>query len=268
MSDTDDFDEAALREATDKARARWQALADATPSSLPPEALGQLVSPKAFTDKIAALCQEGARLAREYEAKHGPDLEAEIAKDSIPILEHMLPAFTRGVRFGGSAIEQRVSRHAAIEEARVAAVNKEPKVVFVGTSGKGKTSLVAAAVRKRLEGVWVQRSVFAFVGCREIALARQRYPLGDGEPPIVEEALDAMLLVLDDLGQDPYPAPTTSPIVDIVLERYERMRATWVTTFLTRAEMGRRYGDGFTRRILEDAIIIQCGNKPIDMETP
>ena len=220
---------------------------------------------KSITADIEAMGAKGKAIAEERKASGlDPDPEEEApAVAPLDPLDALLPEFVRGLRFGDSEIEQRVVRHKALEEARRAALAKEPKVVFVGYSGHGKTSLLSAALRERFpRGAHKQ---VAFVDCRAITFARRRHPLGQGEPRVIEDAFAAPLLVLDDLGLD-NPTEATSPIEEFVRDRYNRRRALWVTTFLTRAEMCKRYGDGFARRVLEDAVIIQCGDQTVDME--
>src|SRR5262249_926959 len=136
----------------------------------------------------------------------------------------------------------------------------ERKILFVGHSGKGKTHLAAAAIRSLVKHADMVR-MMAFVRCRSMGFARTRHPLGEGEPGAVLDAMNARFLVLDDLGQDPEPKRLLSnPIPDIVDARYEKGRTLWVTTFLSRQAISSRYGDGFARRVIEDAVIIQCGD--------
>ena len=131
------------------------------------------------------------------------------------------------------------------------------RVVICGPSGYGKTSIAVAMLRAWAEQVgykFAQPPVFYFA--IDLASARSRERFGR-EAPDVEAAMAAPLLVLDDLGTD--AALATSAVTDVIFKRHAEARATWITTWMTKAEMRSRYGEGITRRVLEDARIIDLG---------
>lgn len=125
------------------------------------------------------------------------------------------------------------------------------RVCFVGGAGAGKTSLACACLRERLDGG-------LFVSAIALGLARAQAKLGDGEPKLVEQALAAPLLLLDDVGQEPKLTPNA--VKGVVFGRYDADLPTWVTTGLTSQELVAAYGDGFLRRIAGDgALVVRMG---------
>jgi hypothetical protein len=90
-------------------------------------------------------------------------------------------------------------------------------------------------------------------------MARSRHPLGEGEPDVITKALRADLLVLDELGSD--EVVNGSAVKEIIYERHWQDRSTWVTTWMRPEQMSAKYGEGIGRRILEGAVVIDCGAK-------
>lgn len=127
-------------------------------------------------------------------------------------------------------------------------------MTFRGRSGAGKTSLAVALVRERLR---VTGEAGIMVLAFRLANARIQHRAGDGEPLIVERALRAPFLLLDDIGQE--AMTPHNPIADIVQERDAEQLPTWITTGLTREEVGQRYGGGVARRVFETARVVPLG---------
>jgi DNA replication protein DnaC len=126
----------------------------------------------------------------------------------------------------------------------------------MGTSRAGKTSLAVAMVR-----AWVAKHERAamFVPAHRLALARMQHRAGHGEADLVEQAMQAPLVLLDDLGSErDFP---TNPIADVIFERHAHDRPTWMTTGLTRDPLVARYGAGVVARLFERARIIHVGAK-------
>jgi DNA replication protein DnaC len=174
----------------------------------------------------------------------------------VNTLDSFIPKFTRGLKIGEPDLAERVERKEAIAETLAAMASKN-KIVLVGGSGSGKSSLAAAAFRERIEAMGVQhQSEILFVNAHRLVI--------DNDRRIRDAAISAKLLVIDDLGQDPLVQMT--PIPTIVIARYEECLPLWVTTWLPLGEVSRRYGEGIARRILEGARVIQCGHQVVPME--
>lgn len=144
------------------------------------------------------------------------------------------------VALGEETDPGRIGRRLAASEALA--------VLLVGPAGAGKTSLAVAAMRE------VRGAVF--VPALELERARIAHRAGDGEAAIVELAISAPLLVIDDLGQDrPHAASAVGPVI---AARHDAERRTWVTTGLDAGsprgvfpELEARYGAGIVRRLTE-----------------
>jgi DNA replication protein DnaC len=90
-----------------------------------------------------------------------------------------------------------------------------------------------------------------FLAAVDLGVARQQHGLGEGESPVVGQAMTAPMLVFDDLGQE---AQDGTPVVAHVIQRrYDRVRPTIATTGLTVEQLVSRYGAGVARRLIETA---------------
>jgi hypothetical protein len=210
-------------------------------------ALRDTVGPEP-TWRVCAICGETTSGVECFDCS-GARLERNAAiaetRGSIP------PAF----RWAALDVPELLARVAlsasAFDDAR--ARMDEARVVALGRSGSGKTSLLVAMMRARAARR-AERGLF--VSAVELGSARQRARLG-AEAPEVVAALGAQLLLLDDLGTD-RDLPS-SPIVEVVWGRHAAARPTWVTTWLDEPAMAARYGDGLARRVFEGASIVRCG---------
>jgi DNA replication protein DnaC len=140
------------------------------------------------------------------------------------------------------------------------------RVVLVGASGFGKTTLACLMLRQVIEvGVDGARAGFErarralFVDAPGLCRAVRDHPLGAGDAPMLERALRASVLVLDDVGQELELRMPCNPVVEVIRERHAQERATWVTTFLSPAGMEKGYGSGTARRVLDGAAVISVG---------
>jgi hypothetical protein len=137
----------------------------------------------------------------------------------------------------------RVRNQQAIGQAR--SLRHMGSLVFVGPSGTGKTTLAVATLRDRLEHSPDERCLFA----SSIHVSRDQ--------GLVVRAMGCRLLLLDDLGSE--RSLPSNPVPDIIFDRHQANRCTWVTTWMTALQMADRYGGGVARRIFEHAAVIDCG---------
>jgi DNA replication protein DnaC len=140
------------------------------------------------------------------------------------------------------------------------------RVVFSGNAGCGKTSLAVAMLRELYESAvrpdakpaLVRRAHGAmFVSAYDLSKARARHPLGQGEAPLIDAAMRASTLVIDDLGSE--RDGFQSAVTEVLYERHAECRTTWVTTWLDEVKARERYGDGIARRLFEGARRIRLG---------
>jgi hypothetical protein len=166
-------------------------------------------------------------------------------------LERSVPPAYAWATFDTPELSERV--HApAIDIGRDAC--HEPRICVMGTSRAGKTSLAVAMLR-----AWVSKHERAavFVPAHRLGGARLQHPAGHGEPEIVENAMRAPLVLLDDAGSErDYP---TNPLPDVIFERHAQDLPTWITTGLTREQLVKRYGLGVVARMFERARVIHVG---------
>lgn len=135
---------------------------------------------------------------------------------------------------------------------RVEEILRAERVVFVGKAGSGKTSLAVALLREA-----ARRGAEAmFVSAYRLATARARHRLGHGEPALIEAALAAGVLLVDDVGNE--RNTELSDVRATIFERHDFERTIWVTTAMSSAELSTMYGGGFVRRLTERAIVVQC----------
>lgn len=197
---------------------------------------------------------EHAEVCLDCSAQREHDAQFRVALASIP-------RRFAWARFGASELPARCQNRAALAKARVSTAARS--VVLLGAPGSGKTSLAAAMLRAVIDEARDRsaaarthdRGRFArFVSAHDLAKARPEHGLGRGEAGIVQAAMRASVLVIDDLGseQDGH----ASAVVDVVQVRHNEERPTWVTTWLTQEAAGYRYGSGVERRLFEAAKII------------
>ena len=136
----------------------------------------------------------------------------------------------------------------AIEAARTA-LDGHTVVLLMGKAGAAKSTLAGAILRQCAES---GRGI-CWASALRLAVVRAESRLGE-EPKEIEDANDADVTVVDDLGSEAMTAQ--SAIVDVIHARHDGQAPLVVTTGLDRAQLGARYGGGVTRRLFEGANVI------------
>jgi DNA replication protein DnaC len=207
------------------------------------------------------------KAARQYGAKKGiGDIEGarELKRNIAPLFaaSHELSValqFKRTVPIPwthdatDAELEARIASPAIIAAANECSDGKR-NVVFLGKTGVGKSTGFALGARKfyQAQRRWQQAFGYQFtrvtwVVARDLAAATMAYPLGKGTCPAVEQAQEADVLVLDDLGLE----RDHGAILDVMQARYQFGRVTWVTSGLNVVQLVERYGEAFYRRLVE-----------------
>jgi hypothetical protein len=133
-------------------------------------------------------------------------------------------------------------------------------LTLFGDTAMGKTSLAVAML-----DAWVRQDPEARHGARFaeswwLVGARGRHPLGRGEAPEVEDAVEAPLLVIDDLGSEQDDGRGVMQFV--IFKRHNAELPTWITTGFNPEQLMARYGNQVIRRLVEHGKRVQLGGKP------
>lgn len=221
-----------------------------------------------MTIKLEELAPDVAKRVRVDEGKAEADAEARrqerdrrevqrLQVFSAEMLSRIPPAYA-GAGLDAQWLQELVGEDAI---ARARASLGAPRAAFLGPPGAGKTSLAAAMFRADVLAQTESRKLhgYRWISSHKLAKARAGQPLGEGEAPLVEAALEAAVLVLDELGaEDPRYA---SAVAEVLYERHEQARRTWVTTGAGPKEIANRYGGGISRRVFEDAVVFRLAGR-------
>jgi DNA replication protein DnaC len=147
-------------------------------------------------------------------------------------------------------------------------------ILLTGGAGAGKTTLAAAILHDvcdralagdRAAGELAWTAIWA--AAPSLARARREHRLGGGEAPEVRRALEASLLVVDDLGTE--REDRDGALAEVVYERHAREAPTVITTGASYKTLVGRYGDGIARRLTEQpgSAIVRCAARTAEGQT-
>src|SRR5690606_9469681 len=91
---------------------------------------------------------------------------------------------------------------------------------------------------------------FAWTTGHALVRARREHGLGDGDAPLIAQAMRASVLVVDELGAE----PASEVPFEVVDWRYASGLPTLITSGLTSTGFRERYGDALWRRLTEHGI--------------
>lgn len=129
-------------------------------------------------------------------------------------------------------------------------------VTLIGGAGSGKTSLAAALARAAfVDGTAGSSSrTVVWMPAADLPAARRAQKLGEGEAGPVKRALEATVLVLDDLGAED-ASPFARVVAEVIHHRHDHEKRTIVTLGFKPEQVAERYGDGVARRLFEECAI-------------
>jgi DNA replication protein DnaC len=139
-------------------------------------------------------------------------------------------------------------------------------LLLLGGTGAGKTTLGTAVFRHLADRLLEpgateadEEFVRGMVWMPGVELARARRETPLGKPIVkVERALNATVLMLDDLGQE---APCDKDdLVYVLTERQRHRRKTIVTYGYALDSLGERYGAHLERRLTERTHVLSLGS--------
>lgn len=202
--------------------------------------------------------QRGPMTDEEWQAH----LQQERRSRLVKLTADSVPRSYRWARRSAPELAKRVGRLRLEDgsDTTVARVLDEARTlsgaVLTGPAGSGKTSLACAMLE---EWVTANERAAVFEHGFRIGAARIQNKAGTGEAPIIDRAMRAWLLLIDDVGSERDTA--NNAMLDVVFERHAEEMPLWVTTGLTSSQLATRYGAGFLRRITERATLIRVGGE-------
>jgi DNA replication protein DnaC len=146
---------------------------------------------------------------------------------------------------------------------------EKPGLMFIGAPGTGKTHLAVAALRSLIgrgfEGVFYDFQAL-------LNHIRSGYDAASGtmDRDAYRSALEAEILVLDDLGAHRVTDWVEDTVTSIVTQRCNNRRATIVTTNLRDPEVGDKRGSGlqddiYSKYFLEERIGMRARSRLFEM---
>jgi DNA replication protein DnaC len=162
-----------------------------------------------------------------------------------------VPCRYRDAHFELPDLSSRCGDASAIAKAKAAVSRRPLSALLVGPAGAGKSTLAACMIHASAAAY--EGTTHAFVNACDLGTARARHSLGS-EAPVVLAAIESGLLVVDELGREKTAHHDATS--DVVFSRHERAKPTIYTSGLTIVQLEARYDDGFCRRLLENAVVI------------
>lgn len=135
-------------------------------------------------------------------------------------------------------------------------------LLLLGPTGCGKTSALVARLHElhddaradaEKRGRDARRPVrFAWCTESDLVAARRGHRLGDGEAPLVRRAMEAPVLIVDEVG----PVRDVNVLFEVLDRRYARGLVTVATSGKTPAQLVASHGDACLRRMVEGGTVV------------
>ena len=239
------------------------------------DGLGQEGRPDRIKDLLGERLKEQAAIVvvtklTADEAKHRygdvgealfelPVLDLALMVDSIPTeyawARFDAPELPMRVGLVDPTTKRRITPQEHIAAARAAVedalAGRRTTVVLAGVAGGGKTSLAVAAATEMVERD--PALTVKFVDAYELQRAAEPRAFGGAtsEDPLIGEARDAGVLVLDEAGAEKVLSNDQSIVAKVIHHRHKLDRVTFITTPKGALFLKRIYGDGIYRRIAD-----------------
>lgn len=170
-----------------------------------------------------------------------------------------VPQRFRGLGFDHPLVRTKVKNAGALAAFR--RIDLRGVVTLLGASGVGKSLTAAAAFGERVARFGPQSRWLATV---DLAEAAETMRLGAPPPALLQAAVDAPLLILDDLGAEDRTEPVAAKLRRLLWRRHDGdgARATVVTSGLSADQISSRYGDAMARRLLEEGAAVAIDMSP------
>ena len=222
----------------------------------------QLAKTRIEFDRPCVNCEgiERKRIAEEQQAQ----AEREHLNARRERIEGLLEQAKLGPRFRKSTFdswEDRDELRAQYEIALQYAVSWPPKkgdgLLFIGSTGTGKSHLAAAIVNElvRNEVVCIFQSVPELLA--KLRATYDREKAGPTEAEIMNACLEADLVVLDDLGAERWTAWAEERLYMLVDQRYRAEKPVVITSNRTAKELEQAIGSRTMDRLLEICRVVR-----------
>lgn len=233
------------------------ALKSATPLS---DALAALGFPKPKDG--AFLCAGGCGTRLAFPCACDPCAaknDRRMRRDALVDARNSIPETFRWATLTAPELRARIRKPAAIAKASEYVRDLPLVTVVTGVTRSGKTNLVCAMLHAVIEaGVTSNEEAFRkargsrFVSAKSLVGRR-----GDSDEELLDAAVGASVLVLDDMGKEldgcppgtPLAAQRIAPIVDVIDKRHNTGRPTLIASWWGPQDVERRYGGGTSGRM-------------------
>lgn len=211
-----------------------------------------------FRKELATPDTLRARFEASVDVGVAAEIERKVAKQMRELLRN-------GPRTLATATVAELAELTKDARVRAVALSYDPFTMggrlVCGPTGLGKSVAGIAAVR-RIHGIsradmnalWdvdARSHSVGWVRAFDMANARLSHGLGKGESPLVQEAIDADFLVMDDIGWESKRAGADDVVVEVIAARYDAGRITYATTGLNYEQIESRYGEAVIRRLCQ-----------------
>jgi hypothetical protein len=196
-------------------------------------------------------------LAKLIATPPAPATDQEIAMDAQSERQFMagkllarLPTFVRGQT--AQALERHIRHPQMLDVARTW-MPESGSLMAMGTTGQGKTTMLGSIALRLIDGgvrgggrLWELAQGLRWYRAEELERAQRAHPLGKGESKEYIAAINAKVLMFDELGWE----KDHRLVASVLAARYDSAQLTLCTTGLPMKELREIYGDAIMRRVL------------------
>lgn len=141
--------------------------------------------------------------------------------------------------------------------------NEQKGMVFYGSTGLGKTFLSSAVAKELMD----KGKTVVYVRATKLFSLNEDYKFGrNTDKSVIDNIYNADLLIIDDLGTEPFNKNNMSFLFDIVNERTAENKKIIINTNLQISEITKLYSMRFTSRLYEYFMIYKFFGEDIRIQ--